>query len=134
MIFITHHQSAEVEEPGKERFDFRTAHVTAQRSAILCGHTTVGIRTRRVHTRLNQAKCFKLQHMLLNSSSSRFGSRPAYKEAAENPPTFPPLRHLLELTAEPLALNIQSQGNELVHPLGPFLAKNGCDPLEINCH
>src|ERR1700733_8222841 len=41
MIFVTDHQSAKVEQPGKEPFDFPATHVTAQRSAVLCRHTPV---------------------------------------------------------------------------------------------
>src|SRR5580698_3970858 len=42
MIFITDHQSAEVEQPGKEPFDFPTASVTAQGTSVLGGHAAVG--------------------------------------------------------------------------------------------
>src|SRR5271154_3053632 len=42
MIFITNDQTAEVEQPGKEPFDFPPLAVAAQRPAILGGHTPVG--------------------------------------------------------------------------------------------
>ena len=41
MIFITHHQPPEVEEPGKEPLHLPAAAVTPQRSAILRGHAPV---------------------------------------------------------------------------------------------
>src|SRR5580704_641511 len=50
MIFITHHQSAKVEQPGKEPLDFVTSYITAQGTAILGRHTPVDF-VRRDHFR-----------------------------------------------------------------------------------
>ena len=36
VIFVSHYQSAEVEQPGKKPFDFPTPHIATQRSSILC--------------------------------------------------------------------------------------------------
>src|SRR5258708_40052442 len=41
MIFISHHQPAKVEEPGKEPFDFPAAQVPAQWPSVLRGHPAV---------------------------------------------------------------------------------------------
>src|SRR5665213_108972 len=41
VVFITDHQPAEVEEPGKEPLDFPAADVAAQRAAILRGNPAV---------------------------------------------------------------------------------------------
>ncbi len=41
MIFISDDESAEVEQPGKEAFDFPAAAVASQRSPVLGGRTAV---------------------------------------------------------------------------------------------
>src|SRR5580700_4984606 len=41
MIFVSHHQPAKVEQPGKKPVDFPTAHVPSQRSPVLRGEPTI---------------------------------------------------------------------------------------------
>src|SRR5580698_7835893 len=43
MILVTDHQSAKVEEPGKEPLDFVTSHITAQGAAVLSRHAPVDL-------------------------------------------------------------------------------------------
>src|ERR1700722_8073584 len=43
MIFITHDQSAKVEQPGKKPLDFVASHITAQWTSVLGRHVPVGL-------------------------------------------------------------------------------------------
>jgi|SRR5579884_1878373 len=61
MIFVTYHQSAEVEQPGKEPFDFPAAQIAAQWPAILRAYATVGLVGR------NQLRAVLLQELFIQS-------------------------------------------------------------------